>query len=104
MILQNDGYYRCSVCGYRVKSPILQDPDILSEDDYLKVISCFQAYANYRALKEDSEYNNFIDPNYLLKTIDDAITFYAKTVRRDRLNGKKRSNIICSEIPVAEYR
>ena len=45
MILQSDGYYVCSRCGYRVKSPELEDFRILSMDDYLMVFSCLMFYA-----------------------------------------------------------
>ena len=45
MVLQCDGYYVCSKCGYRVKSPELEDKNILSTDDYLKVFSCLMFYA-----------------------------------------------------------
>ena len=46
MILQSDGYYVCSKCGYRIKSPALQDKDILSQDDYLKMIALMHYYAH----------------------------------------------------------
>ena len=45
MILQSDGYYVCSKCGYRIMSPSLQDRLILSSDDYLKVISLSHYYS-----------------------------------------------------------
>ena len=45
MMLCSDGYYVCSRCGYRVKSPELEDRQILSNDDYLKVFSCLMFYA-----------------------------------------------------------
>ena len=46
MILQSDGYYVCSKCGYRIKSPALQDKDILSQDDYLKMVAVMHYYAH----------------------------------------------------------
>ena len=46
MILQSDGYYVCSKCGYRIKSPALQDKDILSQDDYIKMIAVMHYYAH----------------------------------------------------------
>ena len=49
MVLQNDGYYVCSKCGYRVKSPELEDSDILSLTDYLQVISAQLMYAHWVA-------------------------------------------------------
>ena len=45
MILQSDGYYVCSKCGYKIKSPALQDKDILSPDDYIKMIALMHYYA-----------------------------------------------------------
>ena len=38
MRLQSDGYYVCPVCGYRVKSPYIQDSTVLDYDDYMKVL------------------------------------------------------------------
>ena len=46
MVLQSDGYYVCSKCGYRIKSPALQDKDILSQNDYLKMIAVMHYYAH----------------------------------------------------------
>jgi|GEM_PF-5054729 len=43
--LKNDGYYECSVCGYRAIAPELQDQAILSTDDYLKVLATTAIYA-----------------------------------------------------------
>ncbi len=45
MMLCNDGYYVCTRCGYKVQSPELQDRQILSGEDYLKVFSCLMFYA-----------------------------------------------------------
>jgi len=50
--LQNDGYYVCSRCGYRIKSPALQDKDILSSDDYLIMLSVMNYYAHNVLLAE----------------------------------------------------
>ncbi len=52
MILQSDGYYVCTRCGYRVKSPELEDRQILSKDDYLKVFSCLMFYAYLEVYKQ----------------------------------------------------
>lgn len=52
MVLQSDGYYVCSKCGYRVKSPELEDHQILSNDDYLKVFSCIMFYGYLEVWKQ----------------------------------------------------
>ena len=57
MILQNDGYFVCSRCGYKVKSPELEDSDILSSDDYLKVFSCILFYSYLKILQESIPQN-----------------------------------------------
>lgn len=44
MVLQNDGYYVCTRCGYRVKSPALQDKDVLNKSDFLTVVSLLHEY------------------------------------------------------------
>ena len=73
MVMQSDGYYRCSVCGYRVISPILQDKDILSQEDYLKVISCEQSFIYYSYLVQENLGGTTLmyTPYGLLKLIDD---------------------------------
>lgn len=43
----NKGYYVCSDCGYKVKSPELQDQYVLTPDDYLCVVSAQQLYVHY---------------------------------------------------------
>lgn len=35
--LTSDGYFICNDCGFKIKSPNLQDKEILNEDDYLSV-------------------------------------------------------------------
>ena len=37
--LQDDGYYVCSRCGYRIMSPDVQDFGILTHEDYLLVVA-----------------------------------------------------------------
>ena len=44
MVLLNDGYYECSICKYRVKSPALQDKDVLNKSDYLSIVSLYHDY------------------------------------------------------------
>ena len=53
MVLQSDGYYVCSKCGYRIKSPALQDKDILSTDDYVKMIATMHYYTHNVLLAEE---------------------------------------------------
>lgn len=45
MRLKSDGNYVCFLCNYSVPSPSLQDEDILSTNDYLKVVALEYAYA-----------------------------------------------------------
>ena len=52
MVLQNDGYYVCTRCGYRVKSPELEDREILSTDDYLKIVATMHYYTQCKLLSE----------------------------------------------------
>ena len=49
--LQKNGYYKCSECNKQFKSPVLQDKEVLSNDDYLKVISLYQTASYHAALK-----------------------------------------------------
>ncbi len=44
MVLKSDGYYECSKCGYRVKSPSLQDKEILNDSDYFTIVSLLHEY------------------------------------------------------------
>ena len=44
MALCGDGYYVCTQCGYRVKSPALQDRDVLNDSDYLTIVSLLHEY------------------------------------------------------------
>lgn len=37
LVLGEDGYYKCMSCDYQVCSPFLQDGEILTEQDYLKM-------------------------------------------------------------------
>ena len=57
MVLCSDGYYVCTRCGYRVKSPDLEDREILSTDDYLKVFSCLMFYSYIEILKHSYSQN-----------------------------------------------
>lgn len=71
LVLQEDGYYVCSKCGYRIKSPTLQDKDILDEDDYYKVQACYLAIPYYMKLEEMSPKDERLKTNTLLYAIDD---------------------------------
>lgn len=52
MVLHTNGYYVCTRCGYTVKSPELEDKDILSSDDYLKIVSTMHYYTQCKLLAE----------------------------------------------------
>lgn len=71
MILQSDGYYVCSNCGYKIKSPSLQDKDILSEEDYYKVLSCDMSFPYYAKIDGEDEGNYSIKATALRLIIDD---------------------------------
>ena len=51
MVLNGNGYYVCTRCGFTVKSPELEDKDVLSTDDYLQVFSCLMFYSYIEVLK-----------------------------------------------------
>ena len=70
MVLQSDGYYVCSRCGYRVKSPALQDKDILSEEDYYTVVSCYSAIPYYSKIDREDEGNYSVQTTALRLIID----------------------------------
>lgn len=63
--LQANGYYKCSVCGYSIKSPELQDVEVLSRNDYLQVQAIHRTRLVYlmEGKQDVSE--------ALLRTIDD---------------------------------
>lgn len=71
MKLQDDGYYVCSKCGYRVKSPALQDKEILSEEDFYKVQGCYLAVPYYITMEEESPKDERMKTNSILAVIDD---------------------------------
>jgi len=83
LVLGVDGIYRCSVCGYEVVSPTLQDRDILSELDYQRVVALLHAFAYYESLRlgnasimfeitpeEDTGVEFYYMPEKCLRTID----------------------------------
>ena len=45
MKIQDDNYYVCSVCKYRVPSPVLQDESVLSKADLYAIRSLYHQYA-----------------------------------------------------------
>lgn len=70
MILQPDGYYKCSVCGYRVKHPLLQDAKILSTRQLLEVKTGYCFFFNYCYLESQNViYSNMDSPKMLLDAI-----------------------------------
>ncbi|MBR4016258.1 MAG: Ig domain-containing protein, partial [Oscillospiraceae bacterium] len=71
LVLQDDGYYVCSTCGYRIKSPALQDKNILSDEDYYKVLSCYMSIPYYSKIDGEDEGNYSIKATALRLIIDD---------------------------------
>ncbi|MDL2287440.1 RICIN domain-containing protein [Eubacteriales bacterium OttesenSCG-928-G02] len=69
--LIEDNCFRCNICSYEVPMPINEDKDILSQQDYLTVISCLQAAGHFMANPDGDLY---INPDKLLKTVDDIRT------------------------------
>lgn len=70
MMLQADGYYECSVCGYRVKHPLLQDAQILSERELLEVKTGYTFFFHYCYLESQNVvYSNMDSPKMLLDAI-----------------------------------
>lgn len=71
LVLQDDGYYVCSTCGYRIKSPALQDKDILSDEDYCKILSCYMSIPYYSKIDGEEDGNYSIKATALRLIIDD---------------------------------
>lgn len=71
LVLQDDGYYVCSKCGYRIKSPGLQDKEILSEEDYCKVLACYTSIPYYKTIDNEEGGNYSIKATALRIMIDD---------------------------------
>ena len=71
MVLCDDGYYVCTRCGYSVKSPALQDKEILSDEDYYKVLSCYMSIPYYSKIDREDEGNYSIKATALRLIIDD---------------------------------
>lgn len=72
MVLQSDGYYQCSVCGYRVKHPLLQDAQILSVQETLEISTGYCFFLNYCYLESQNVvYSTMDSPTMLLSAIRD---------------------------------
>lgn len=71
MVLQSNGYYVCSKCGYKVKSPALEDSYILNNEDYYKVKACYAALPYYMQIEKESKKDERLKTNTLLAMIDD---------------------------------
>ena len=54
---QDSGYYKCKKCGYQIKSPEMEDKDILTVGDKQKMY-CLSAMVTYYALARDRRYGN----------------------------------------------
>lgn len=61
MILDENGNYVCKACGYTVKSPELQDKDILSLEDYRKIVAGHAIFAYFANLNEINIYYSQFD-------------------------------------------
>lgn len=44
MSLNDDAYYHCNICKYKVKSPALQDQEVLNKSDFLSIVSLYHDY------------------------------------------------------------
>ena len=93
MVLQNDGYYVCSKCGYRTISPSLQDNLILSSGDYLKVVALSHYYSQMILLADRYPLKAFYYNNYanFAKIVIDTIRSkneYAQLYAYKGSNGK----------------
>ena len=71
MKLHSDGFYICSKCGYKVKSPWLQDREVLSEEDYYIIKACYLALPYYFKLEKELVSEERLKTNALLSKIDD---------------------------------
>ncbi len=75
MVLGKDNIYRCSVCGYEVESPVIQDRDILNENDYRRVKGLLYAAGYYESLRnDDASVMGYVTPEN-----DTAASFYYMT-------------------------
>ena len=90
MKLRCDAYYRCTNCGYTIKSPSLQDKSVLSDEDYYKVGSAYLSLPYYIQLEHGAELDDMIKTNALFEFIDDirAKPEYDNCYDYSSVNGK----------------
>lgn len=65
MELQEDGFYECSICHYRVPGPALEDDRILNEKENYTVKALLLAssfFENYRQEPESCDFMTYIEP------------------------------------------
>lgn len=70
-VFQEDCYYVCSKCGYKIKAPARQDKNILNNEDFYKVLSCYMTIPYYSKIDKENEGNYSIRANALRIMIDD---------------------------------
>lgn len=94
MRLRDDGYYECLACGLRAKSPSLEDADVLTYDDYMKVHGLQSIYSFLIA----SDYYNvyFYDFWYKIHQIRSQAKYLGKYEYRD---GNGNCAMIEPEVP-----
>jgi len=110
--VNENGYYVCEDCGFKIKSPIIQDNEILSEDDYVAIISLYQTYLYHltnRLEKKQGYFNEDYETAFLVKIdeirskseyknkydyIDDTGNYYSDIIHSDKTK-ELSDNIRC---------
>lgn len=81
--LQENGYYKCKKCGYQIKSPELQDKEILTKEDRQEMVCLAFTYTYYALGRtEKSESKNLSRNEKLL------LNKMRKIRRKEKYTGK----------------
>lgn len=86
--LHSDGFYICSKCGCRVKSPELEDNEILSLADYLMVVSAEMLYVYYELALKSHQIDN-------ISTVQERIQYLINSIRQKSKYINKYSYFDC---------
>lgn len=88
MVLKNDLYCECSVCGYRVKHPVLQDFGLLSKEELLKIRTGYIFISIYSYLEaKDVIYSDMDSIKMLIDAIQRIRANYPNKYEFSDING-----------------